>query len=83
MLWASATDDPELKAVYLRLAAGYDQLAEFQQSMGPLMARIRRAGPGRAKGQGGLAESRRRRANRGSGRSRYAASGRVRSRPTA
>jgi hypothetical protein len=43
---AHAADDPELKAVYLRLAAGYDQLTEFQQSMSPLMARIRRAGTG-------------------------------------
>jgi hypothetical protein len=39
---ASATDDPELKAVYLRLAAGYDQLVEFQQHL----ARFRRAGTG-------------------------------------
>jgi hypothetical protein len=39
---ASATDDPELKAVYLRLAAGYDQLAEFQEHL----ARFRRAGTG-------------------------------------
>ena len=43
---AHAADDPELKAVYLRLAAGYDQLTEFQQSMSPLVARIRRAGTG-------------------------------------